>query len=59
MPQAVAHGRELPDALVELVGLVQKLSSVDANAAARGKHMRDLLERESGAAAERDEREAE
>ena len=56
MPQAVAHGAELADRPVQLVRLGREHLPVDARPPVRREHERDLVEREAGGAAQRDQR---
>lgn len=57
MPQAVAHGTEFSDRAVQFIGLVCKALAVDVRLPLRPEHLRNLLKRETGGAAECDQRE--
>ncbi len=52
VPQAVSHGGELADGLVQLVGLGGQHLPVDARPAVGGRHHRDLVQRQAGGTAE-------
>jgi hypothetical protein len=56
--QPVAHRRQLADGGLQLVRLGGEQVAIDARPPVGRKHARDLVEREAGCAAERDEREA-
>jgi hypothetical protein len=56
MPEAVAHRLQALDRRVQLVGLGRELAAVDRGLALRREHRADLVEREAGRLAERDQR---
>ncbi len=58
MAEAVAHGRQSADGLVELIGFGGELPAVDPEASVGGEHACDLIERKAGGAAEGDEGQA-
>jgi hypothetical protein len=55
MAEAVAHRGELADRSIELLRLVRQHLPIDARPSVWREHPRDLIEREAGRAAERDE----
>jgi lactam utilization protein B len=54
--EAVAHRLQSPDRRVQLVGLGRERAAVDRRLALRREHRADLVEREAGRLAERDQR---
>jgi len=56
VPEAVAHRAEPADRAIEFVGLGGKLRTVDARAPVGCEHGADLIEREPGRPAKRDQR---
>ena len=58
MSQAVAHGGQLANRLVQFVRFGRELSPINAWPSVRREHECDLLEREAGGATQRDECEA-
>lgn len=58
MAQAVAHGGQAADGLVEFLRFAGEQPAVDGRAAVGREHAGDLVEGEAGGAAERDQGEA-
>lgn len=55
-PQAVTHGAELPDGAVQFVRFGGEPLAIDPRPAMRRHHARNLIERETRGAAQRDQR---